>query len=231
MEDNNNIIKPVHVGLIMDGNGRWAEKRLMPRSAGHSAGMNRMIALARKAKELGIKYLTVYALSTENLSRPKEELDKLYGLISSYFTKNVQKLIKQGAAVKVIGDLSLLPEDIASVIKEGVAASPEKADFTFIIALAYGGRGEIVNAANKAVEKGLKLSEQNLSSMLYTAGIPDPDFIIRTGGELRLSNFLMWQAAYAELYFTDTLFPDFTNGKFEKALADFASRKRRFGKI
>ncbi|MGN1061334.1 MAG: polyprenyl diphosphate synthase [Candidatus Coproplasma sp.] len=231
MAENNLITKPVHVGIIMDGNGRWAERRLLPRSAGHSAGMNRMISLAQKAKDLGVKYLTVYALSTENLSRPKEELDKLYGLIRSYFNKNVKKLIKQGAAVKIIGDLSLLPQDVAEVIREGVAISPENADFTFIIAIAYGGRGEIVNAANRAIENGLELNERSLSSMLYTAGIPDPDFIIRTGGELRLSNFLMWQAAYAELYFTDTLFPDFTNGKFEKALADFSSRKRRFGKV
>ncbi|MGN0806984.1 MAG: polyprenyl diphosphate synthase [Candidatus Coproplasma sp.] len=231
MADNVIVNVPVHVGLIMDGNGRWAQKKRMPRSAGHAAGMKRMIALAQRAKDLGIKYLTVYALSTENLSRPQEELDKLYGLILNYFTKNVNKLIKQGAAVKVIGDLSLLPENVVKVINQGVAKSPENADFTFIIALAYGGRGEIVNAANRVVENGLALNEKNLSSMLYTAGVPDADFIIRTGGELRLSNFLMWQAAYAELYFCDTLFPDFTNSKFEKALADFASRKRRFGQV
>ncbi|MGN0812091.1 MAG: polyprenyl diphosphate synthase [Candidatus Coproplasma sp.] len=222
---------PLHVGLIMDGNGRWAEKRLMPRSSGHSAGMKRMIGLAKKAKELGVKYFTVYALSTENLSRPKEELDKLYELILNYFSKNVKKLIKQGAAVKVIGDLSLLPENVASAIQKGVAESPSDADFVFIIALAYGGRGEIVQAANRVVESGLPLDERSLSSKLYTAGVPDADFIIRTGGELRLSNFLMWQAAYAELYFTDTLFPDFTDFRFEKAIADFSSRKRRFGKV
>lgn len=222
---------PEHVALIMDGNGRWAQKRLMPRSAGHSAGMKRMISLAQKAKDMGVKYLTVYALSTENLSRPKEELDKLYALIINYFCKNVKKLIKQGAAVKVIGDLSLLPQEVAKVIEQGVASSPKQADFTFIIALAYGGRAEIINAANSAVEDGLKIEEKSISDKLYTAGIPDPDFIIRTGGELRLSNFLLWQAAYAELYFTDTLFPDFTNSKFEKALADYSSRARRFGKV
>ncbi len=230
MADNISKI-PTHVGIIMDGNGRWAQKRLMPRSSGHSAGMKRMIALAQKAKDLGVKYLTVYALSTENLSRPQEELDKLYSLIRTYFIKNVDKLIKQGAAVKVIGDLSLLPKDVTEVIQNGVNKSPKDAEFTFIMALAYGGRSEIVNAASRAVAEGLELTEQNLSSRLYTAGVPDPDFIIRTGGELRLSNFLMWQAAYAELYFTDTLFPDFTNGKFEKALLDFSSRKRRFGKV
>ena len=222
---------PTHVGLIMDGNGRWAEKRLLPRSAGHSAGMNRMIGLAKKAKKLGIKYFTVYALSTENLSRPKEELDKLYELILNYFSKNVKKLIKQGAGVRVIGDLSLLPKDVAAVIADNVASSPKEADFMFIIALAYGGRGEIVNAAKRVVESGGELDEGSLSSNLFTAGLPDVDFIIRTGGELRLSNFLMWQSAYAELYFTDTLFPDFTDAKFERAIADFSSRKRRFGKV
>lgn len=222
---------PVHVGLIMDGNGRWAEKRLLPRPAGHSAGMKRMIALAEKAKKLGIKYLTVYALSTENLSRPQEELDRLFGLIRNYFAKNVNKLIKQGAAVKVIGDLSLLPKDVAEVIEAGVAKSPDNAPFTFIIALAYGGRGEIVRAVNSCVESGKKVDIDGLSTRLYTAGVPDPDFIIRTGGELRLSNFLLWQAAYAELYFTDVLFPDFTDAKFEKALKEYESRKRRFGKV
>ncbi|MGN1373654.1 MAG: polyprenyl diphosphate synthase [Candidatus Coproplasma sp.] len=231
MADNIIVNTPLHVGLIMDGNGRWAEKRHMMRSAGHSAGMNRMIGLAKKARALGVKYFTVYALSTENLSRPKEELDKLYELILNYFSQNVKKLIKQGAGVRVIGDLSLLPENVADTIKKGVAEAPADADFVFIIALAYGGRGEIVRAANRVQESGLELDEKNLSSNLYTAGIPDPDFIIRTGGELRLSNFLMWQSAYAELYFCDTLFPDFTDRKFEKAIAEFSSRRRRFGKV
>lgn len=231
MADNIIINTPLHVGLIMDGNGRWAKKRMMPRSAGHSAGMNRMIGLAKKAKALGIKYFTVYALSTENLSRPKEELDKLYELILNYFSKNVKKLIKQGAAIRVIGDLSLLPENVVTTIKEGIAASPQEAEFVFTLALAYGGRGEIVTAAKRVVESGLELDENNLNSKLYTAGLPDADFIIRTGGELRLSNFLMWQAAYAELYFCDTLFPDFTDAKFEKAIANFSSRTRRFGKV
>lgn len=228
-----NIIKntPLHVGLIMDGNGRWAEKRLLPRSAGHSAGMNRMIGLAKKAKALGIRYFTVYALSTENLSRPKEELDRLYELILTYFSKNVKKLIKNGATIRVIGDLSLIPEHVAKVIEDAVANSPKEAEFVFTIAIAYGGRAEIVNAAKRTVESGVGLDEDSLAANLYTAGMPDADFIIRTGGELRLSNFLMWQAAYAELYFCDTLFPDFTDAKFEKAIANFSSRKRRFGKV
>lgn len=223
---------PAHVGIIMDGNGRWAKKRLLPRSAGHAAGMNRMIGLIKKAQSMGVKYLTVYALSTENLKRPQEELDKLFELVRKYFTVNLKKLLKQGAAVKVIGDLSLLPTDIQKIIADGIAASPiGSGKFTFIMALGYGSRTEIVAAANRAAALGRTVSEEEFSSLLYTEGVPDPDFIIRTGGELRLSNFLLWQAAYAELYFTDTLFPDFTDHKFEKAIENYSGRARRFGNV
>ena len=231
MADNKQLKLPVHAGIIMDGNGRWAKKRLLPRSAGHNAGIKRMVALAEKAQQLGLRYLTVYALSTENFSRPQEELEGLYSLIKNYFTGQVEKLIKGGAALKVIGDLSLLPNDVRAVIDEGVKKSPESAEFTFIIALGYGSRHEIVQAANRAVELGKPLTEQSFASLLYTGGVPDPDLIIRTGGEMRLSNFLLWQAAYTEFYFTDTLFPDFTDKKFEKALCEYSLRERRFGGV
>lgn len=222
---------PLHVGVIMDGNGRWAKKRLLPRSLGHKAGMERMIGMVRKAKSLGVKYLTVYALSTENLSRPAEELEGLYNLIRKYFTKNVKELYEEGAAVKIIGDISVLPEDVRSLITDGEKNSPKNARFVMIFALNYGARSELVNAVNAAVESGKKVDENALSSLLYTGGIPDPDLIIRTGGELRLSNFLLYQAAYAELYFTDVLFPDFSDEEFVKAVKDYSSRTRRFGKI
>lgn len=231
MTDNKDLKIPAHVGLIMDGNGRWAKKRLLPRSAGHNAGIKRMISIAEKAKSMGIRYLTVYALSTENFSRPKDELDGLYTLIKKYFMGEVEKLIKGGAALKVIGDLSLLPQDVRAVIDEGIKSSPEKAEFTFVIAIGYGSRREIVQAANRAVEQGNKVTEGGFASLLYTGGVPDPDLIIRTGGEMRLSNFLLWQAAYAEFYFTDTLFPDFTDKKFEKALYEYSARERRFGRV
>lgn len=227
--DNKNI--PLHVGLIMDGNGRWAKKRLLPRSAGHSSGMKRMIGLAEHAKEVGVKYLTVYALSTENLSRPQDELQRLYSLIIKYFKENVQKLIAKGACVKVIGDITLLPSEVQNAIEEGLALSPEIAPFTFVLALAYGSRSEIIRAVNLAVERGEKIDKTNFNSLLYTSEIPDPDLIIRTGGELRLSNFLTYQAAYAELYFSDVLFPDFSDGEFDKAIEEYGSRIRRFGKI
>ena len=222
---------PVNVGIIMDGNGRWAKKRLLPRSAGHDAGMKRIIKLVRHAREIGVKYLTLYALSTENLSRPKEELEGLYNLFRTYFEKYAPELLKENSAVKVIGDLSALPEDVAEKMRSICSRSPENPQFTVVFAVNYGSRAEIVRAANFACELGGKMTEQSFSRLLYTADMPDADFIIRTGGELRLSNFLLWQAAYAELYFTDVLFPDFTDKHFDKAIKDFCGRTRRFGKV
>ncbi len=215
----------------MDGNGRWAKKRLMPRTFGHNAGMNAMIAMARKAKKMGVQYLTVYALSTENLARPKEELEGLYNLFRKYFTKNVKDLYAEGAAVRVIGDISVLPQDVQNLISDGIKNSPADAQFFVILALNYGARAEITCAVNAAISRGEYLSEGDVSALLYTRDFPDPDLIIRTGGELRLSNFLLWQAAYSELYFTDVLFPDFDEKQFEKAIADYSGRNRRYGKI
>lgn len=231
MADNANLNLPRHVGIIMDGNRRWAKKRLLPASAGHSAGMKRMISLAERAKEKGVRYLTVYALSTENLLRPQDELEKMFALIKKNFAPNVKKIVSCGATVKVIGNLSLLPDDVRETVANALNDSPENAEFTFIMALGYGARDEIVRAANLAVREGKEADQEKFASLLYTRGIPDPDFIIRTGGELRLSNFLLWQSAYAELYFTDVLFPDFTNAKFDRALANYSARTRRFGKV
>ena len=222
---------PVHVGIIMDGNGRWAKQRLQPRAFGHKAGMNRLIALADHARDIGIKYLTLYTLSTENLSRPKEELDGLFGLFRRYFSSNVKKLYKKNARVKIIGDKSALPEDIQKLLCESEQNSPENANFTLIFAINYGSRAEIINAVNRAVESGEKVDSESFASLLYTGEIPDPDLIIRTGGEKRLSNFLMYQSAYAELYFTDVLFPDFTDEELDKAIDDFNRRDRRYGKV
>lgn len=224
-------LTPRHVGLIMDGNGRWAKKRLMPRGYGHNAGMNRMIGLAERAKERGVRYLTVYTLSTENFSRPKEELEGLYSLFRKYFAENVKKLYKKGAAVKVIGDISVLPQDIQRLLTDGEKNSPRSAEFTLIFAINYGARAEMLRAVRLAKEQKEEIDADGFARLLYTDGIPDPDLIIRTGGEKRLSNFLMYQAAYAELYFSDTLFPDFSDGEFDKALDDFSRRERRFGNV
>lgn len=226
---------PRHVGLIMDGNGRWAKKRHKPRNFGHSAGMDAMIKLAAHAKELGVKYLTVYALSTENLkNRPKDELDGLFDLLRKYFSKNIKELYANGAAVKVIGDISPLPGDVKTLLSDGEKNSPQDAEFTLTFAINYGARGEIVRAAERlAAERlaGAEITEQRFSESLDTAGLPDPDLIIRTGGEIRLSNFLLWQAAYAELYFSPVLFPDFGCDELDKALAEFSKRNRRFGGV
>ena len=222
---------PVHVGIIMDGNGRWAKKRGQLRAFGHKAGMNRLISLAEHARDIGIKYLTLYTLSTENLSRPQDELDGLFGLFRRYFKSNVKKLYKKNAGVKIIGDKSALSEDIQKLLTDAEQNSPENVDFTLVFAINYGSRAEIINAVNRAVERGGKVDAESFASLLYTDGIPDPDLIIRTGGEKRLSNFLMYQAAYAELYFSDILFPDFSEEEFDKAINDYATRERRYGKI
>ncbi|MGN1235729.1 MAG: polyprenyl diphosphate synthase [Christensenellaceae bacterium] len=221
---------PRHIAIIMDGNGRWASARLLPRGEGHRQGMNRMIALADYIFARGISYLTVYALSTENLSRPKEELDGLYSLFRTYFLKNVKRLIEKDIRVRIIGDISVLPQDIQALILQSERESETGTAGEINIALNYGARQELVRAVNRAVRAGKEVTEESLSSLLYTEGQPDPDLIIRTGKEKRISNFLLYQAAYAELYFTDVMFPDFSDEECEKALAEYAKRTRRFGK-
>ena len=221
---------PTHVAIIMDGNGRWAKSRMLPRSIGHKNGMHRMIGLLEHAYDLGVDYVTVYALSTENLNRPKEELDGLFTLIREHFLVEMRKVCERGVRLKVLGNTTLLPEDVREIIQ---TAEEETACFEgkgLNIALAYGAREEIVRAVNKAIKSGEPLTEESLSSLLDTGNQPDPDLIIRTGKEQRLSNFLLYQAAYAELYFSDKMFPDFSDGDLEKAFAEYAKRTRRFGK-
>ncbi len=221
---------PTHVAVIMDGNGRWAKSRMMPRSFGHRQGMHRMIGLLEHAYDLGVKYMTVYALSTENLNRPKEELEGLYALIREHFLEYMRKVCARGVKLKVIGNVALLPKDVREIIAKAEAETASFEDKGLNIALAYGGREEIVKAANEAIKKGELLTEESLSALLYTGGQPDPDLIIRTGKERRISNFLLYQAAYAELYFSDKMFPEFSDADLEKAFADYAKRTRRFGK-
>ncbi len=227
----NTVSVPASVGIIMDGNGRWAKKRLLPRSAGHDAGMKRIVKLVRHARDRGVRYLILYALSTENLSRPKEELDGLFSLFRRYFDEYAPGLVKENVAIRIIGDISVLPPDVREKMQRVCASSPEGARFTLVFAVNYGSRAEILRAANSAVERGEKVTEESFSRLLYTDGIPDPDFIIRTGREIRLSNFLLWQAAYSELYFTDVLFPDFNNARFDAALKEYSRRTRRFGRV
>lgn len=222
---------PRHVAVIMDGNGRWAKKRLLPRSAGHRAGMNRMISLSEHVFDSGVEFCTLYALSTENLNRPQEELEALFSLFREYFSKNTAKLKKKGIALRVIGNLNLLPADVREIIKRGEEETKGGKRGTLVLAIAYGARQEILSAVNRAVREGKEVSEESFSALLSTDGIPDPDLLIRTGKEVRLSNFLLWQSAYTEFYFTEKLFPDFTDKEFDKALLSYAARDRRFGKV
>lgn len=221
---------PRHIAIIMDGNGRWAKKRMMPRSFGHKNGMERMIGLMEHAFDLGVQYITVYALSTENLKRPKEELDGLFNLFRNNFRKELQKIFDRGVRLRTLGDLSLLPDDVMQGLRESEKDTEHYEGRGINIAVAYGARDEIIHAVNKAMENGEKVTEESFSKLLYTGDLPDPDLIIRTGKEVRLSNFLLYQAAYAELYFSDKMFPEFSDKDLDKAIIDFSNRTRRFGK-
>ena len=221
---------PQHIAIIMDGNGRWAKKRMMPRSMGHKHGMERMVGLMERAFELGVQYITVYALSTENLKRPKEELDALFNLFRNNFKEALGKVCERGVRLRALGDVSLLPDDIVKVLRESEAETAKYEGRGVNIAVCYGALDEIVHAVNADVEKGERVTEQSFADLLSTGGLPDPDLIIRTGKEVRLSNFLLYQAAYAELYFSDKMFPEFSDRDLDKAIIAFSKRTRRFGK-
>ena len=222
---------PRHIAIIMDGNGRWAKRRLLPRAAGHRAGMNRMIGLAEHIFDRGVVYCTLFALSTENLSRPKEELDGLFALFRDYFPANTARLKSKGIALRVIGDRTLLPQDIVALIEAGETATAGGTRGTLVLAIGYGGRQDILAAVNEAVRRGESVDMQSFQGMLSTGDLPEPDLLIRTGRELRISNFLLWQAAYSELYFTDVLFPDFSDEELDKAIEAYGRRERRYGKL
>ena len=221
---------PKHIAIIMDGNGRWAKKRLMPRFFGHTKGMERMVGLLDHAFDLGVDYVTVYALSTENLKRPKEELEGLFNLIRNHFIEYMKRVIARGVRLRVIGDISLLPLDVQEILRSCEKESEKFEGKGINMALCYGSRAEIVRAANEAVKRGECVTEESFSTLLYTHGQPDPDLMIRTGKEVRLSNFLLWQSAYAELYFSDKMFPEFSDKDLEKAIVWYSGRTRRFGK-
>ena len=221
---------PEHIAIIMDGNGRWAKKRLMPRSFGHRQGMERMIGLMEHAFDLGVKYVTVYALSTENLKRPKDELEGLYDLIRNHFETYIERVCARGVAFRAVGDTSLLPDDVRAILENSERKTAGYEGKGINIALGYGARAEIVRAANEAVARGERVTEESFSELLYTRGQPDPELIIRTGKEVRLSNFLLYQAAYSELYFSEKMFPEFSDRDLDKAIVEFSRRTRRFGK-
>ncbi len=221
---------PNHIAIIMDGNGRWAKKRLMPRSFGHQAGWKRLQKLVKYAFDQGVSIVTLYALSTENLYRPKAELDALFDILRGGFEKYAEQLFARNISVRVIGDISLLPKDVQTILQSVQRRNINSGERRLQIALAYGSRAELIRAVNTAIELGKIVDETSFARLLYTQNVPDPDLIIRTGGEQRLSNFLLYQAAYSELYFSKKPFPDFTNGDLSRALTAYAGRTRRYGK-
>lgn len=222
---------PRHIAIIMDGNGRWAKKRGLPRTAGHKVGAEVFRDIATYCQELGIEYLTIYAFSTENWKRPKDEVDTLMSLLEQYLQEAIDTMERDHIRLRVLGDVAGLSPQLQRMIDETNAISTHYQGFQANICLNYGGRAEILRAARLCAEAGEEWTEENFSKYLWSAGIPDPELIIRPSGELRLSNFLLWQCAYSEFYFCDTLWPDFKRKDLDLAIIDFQHRDRRFGGV
>jgi undecaprenyl diphosphate synthase len=227
---------PAHVAIVMDGNGRWAEQRGLPRIAGHNAGMKALKKIVKAASQMGIKYLTVYAFSTENWKRPADEVGGIFKILIIYIEKELKELNDNNVKVRILGDYEKLPAEAVEKLDASLITTADNTGLQFNIALNYGGRAEILRAvselAQMAKEGALQpelIDARTFSEHLYTKDVPDPDLIIRTSGELRLSNFLLWQTAYSELWFTETYWPDFTKKDLETAVIEYQRRKRRFG--
>jgi undecaprenyl diphosphate synthase len=227
---------PKHIAIIMDGNGRWAKKKLLNRISGHMKGVDAVREVVTTCRELGIKILTLYAFSIENWRRPKEEVKALMGLLKDYLLKERQEMIQNNIRLSAIGRLEDLPPDVQATLQETMRITKDCNGMILNLALSYGGRSEIIHAVEGIVsdfQKGKitpqEISPERFSHYLWTWGIPDPDLLIRTSGEFRISNFLLWQIAYTELYVTETLWPDFDRKELLKAIADYQSRERRFG--
>ena len=227
-----NVRVPNHVAIIMDGNGRWARKRNLPRIAGHKAGTDNLRRILRACVEQGIKILTLYAFSTENWRRPQEEVSGLMNILETVIERELDELDKNGVQIRHIGRMDRVPEGLQKKIKASVERTRHNDKLILNVALNYGGRAEIVDAVRAMLAEGLHpeyIDEDTISRYLYTCGLPDPDLIIRTSGEYRSSNFLIWQGAYSEFYVTDTYWPDFDENELKKAIEHFNKRERRFG--
>ncbi|MDJ0536943.1 MAG: isoprenyl transferase [Xenococcaceae cyanobacterium MO_207.B15] len=229
---------PQHIAIIMDGNGRWAKQRGLPRIEGHRKGANTLKEILRTCKNWGIKTLTAYAFSTENWGRPLTEVGFLMGLFEKLLRKELREMKEEGVCIRFIGDLSPLPQSLQQKIRYSMAQTQHNQTINFNVAVNYGGRGEIVKVCRNIAEKIAQgelspeaINEDLISQYLYTASSPDPDLLIRTSGEMRLSNFLLWQMAYTEIYVTDTFWPDFDAQQLEKAIIDYQKRDRRWGKL
>ena len=233
MSENNSAV-PVHVGIIMDGNGRWAKQRNLPRTSGHKEGLDVAKAIVKAAAEIGIKYVTLYTFSTENWKRAQEEVGFLMNLIRGHLRAEFQFYKQNGIRIKHLGDLSGLPEDVQTEIKKAMEETAGFTGLTVVLAINYGGRDEIVRGVKKLVSEGKSISditESDISKSFDIPELPDVDLLIRTGGELRISNFLLWHAAYAEFLFTNTLWPDYNKEEFLKDIESFKNRTRRFGGV
>lgn len=235
-EDSRPLRPPAHVAVIMDGNGRWAKSRGLPRTAGHKKGVDAVRRTVEAAGELGIGYLTIFSFSSENWRRPEEEVSDLMQLLRFYLRSEIADLHRNGVRLRVIGDRARLSKDIVGLIDNAENLTRDNRKLTLVVALSYGSRQEITLAARRLAEEvkagtlnPADITEDRLSERLFTADIPDPDLIVRTSGEKRISNFLLWQAAYAELVFVDTLWPDFSKRDLEAAIEEFHRRERRFG--
>ena len=228
---------PCHLAIIMDGNGRWAAERGLPRYEGHRQGVETVRSTVKHSNELGIKVLTLFAFSTENWQRPPREVNYLMSLPEKYFKSELPDLIRNNVQVRQIGDNSKLPPRVQNVLRDGIEATSGNSGMVLNFALNYGSRAEIIMAVNNLINDKLngkikgKVNEKTLSKYLYTSELPDPDLLIRTSGEQRISNFLLWQIAYSELWFTDVYWPDFSKVHLLEAVYDFQQRKRRFGKV
>ena len=223
-----NPLLPKHIAIIMDGNGRWAKQRGLPRTAGHKAGAETFRKIATYCKDIGVQYLTVYAFSTENWKRPQSEVSALMTLFSRYIDTALSRFSEKQVRVVFLGDKSVFSKKIVAKMEKLERLTENHTD-TLNIAFNYGGRDEIVHACNEALKNGEAITEETIARHLYTVASPDPDLIVRTAGEMRLSNFLLWQAAYAEFYYTETLWPDMTPADVDAAVAEFYTRQRRFG--
>ncbi len=227
---------PQHVAIIMDGNGRWAKKRRLPRAAGHLAGVKTVRRIVKTSSDIGIKFLTMYAFSTENWKRPKDEINAIMSLFKIYLKKEISTFNRNNVRLNVIGNTENLSDDLQEIIDNALKKTSANKGLTFTLAINYGSRQEIINAVKNIVndvEKGIinkDINESTISKYLYTSDLPDPDLLIRTSGERRISNFLLWQLSYSEIWITDTYWPDFEQAEYIKAILDYQNRQRRFGK-
>ncbi|CAB1064445.1 Undecaprenyl diphosphate synthase (EC [Olavius sp. associated proteobacterium Delta 1] len=229
---------PAHLAIIMDGNGRWAKKRLLNRIMGHERGSDTVRTIVRTCREIGIRYLTLYAFSTENWQRPKTEVEALMTLLKKFLKSEKSEMLQNDIRLRVIGQIHRLPSGVRKALEETMTATRDNSSMDLILALSYGGRAEIVDMVQAVADKARQgridpqaINAEMIADHLYTREIPDPDILIRTSGEMRISNFLLWQIAYSEIFITPTLWPDFNKDELVQILNDFQGRERRFGKV